>query len=174
MFFFFQNKSKELQKSVHSDKLLLTKSSLEIPLLPETQEDKNLAALLALKPSRTINEKQNEIRKEIINSPALPSSSGLITSFGGLKKEKLLQNKSLTRSSLGISLNIQKNSNNTSPGSQNKSELELSASENCPLNDSENDSKNRKRKNSVENASSKKSLLVLCNYDSTSSSDDSQ
>lgn len=174
MFFFFQNKSKELQKSVHSDKLLLTKSSLEIPLLPETQEDKNLAALLALKPSRTINEKQNEIRKEIINSPALPSSSGLITSFGGLKKEKLLQNKSLTRSSLGISLNIQKNSNNTSPGSQNKSELEPSASENCPLNDSENDSKNRKRKNSVENASSKKSLLVLCNYDSTSSSDDSQ
>ena len=96
---------------MHSDKLLLAKSSLEIPLLPETQEDKNLAALLALKPSRTINEKQSEIRQEIINSPALPSSSGLITSFGGLKKEKLLQKKSLTRNSLGISLNVLKKSN---------------------------------------------------------------
>lgn len=170
LLFIFQNKSKELQKSAHSDKLLLAKSSLEIPLLPETQEDKNLAALLALKPSRDINEKQSDTRSEIINRPALPSSSGLITSFGGLKKEKLLQNKPLTRNSLGISLNIQKTCNNDLSGSQKKSEIE--ASENCTLKDSEqNESESKKRKNSTEDVSSKKSVISLCNYDSTSSDD---
>lgn len=64
-----------------------------------------MAALLALRPSRTIEEKQSAVRSKIINSPALPSSKGLLTSFGGLKKEESLSKASpLTRNSLGITI----------------------------------------------------------------------
>lgn len=78
---------------------------MDIPLLPESQEDRHLAHLLALKPAYDITEKQAAARMNIINSPALPSSSGLITSFGGLKTERLLsQSRPLSRSILGISI----------------------------------------------------------------------
>lgn len=40
-----------------------------------------------------------------MNSPALPSSSGLLTSFGGLKKEESLSKSvQLTRNALGIAI----------------------------------------------------------------------
>lgn len=62
-----------------------------------------MASLLVLRPSRSIEEKQNHTRSKILNSPALPSSSGLLTSFGGLKKEdSLSKNPPLSRNSLGI------------------------------------------------------------------------
>lgn len=62
-----------------------------------------MASLLSLRPSRSIEEKQNYTRSKILNSPALPSSSGLLTSFGGLKKEDSLSKApSLSRNSLGI------------------------------------------------------------------------
>lgn len=86
-----------------NDSLLLAKSSLDINLLPESQEDRNMASLLSLRPSRSIEEKQNYTRNKILNSPALPSSSGLLTSFGGLKKEDSLSKTTpLSRNSLGI------------------------------------------------------------------------
>lgn len=89
---------------------------MDIPLLPETQEDRHLAHLLALKPAYDITEKQAAVRMSIINSPALPSSSGLITSFGGLKTERLLsQSRPLSRSILGISIKSSSSKNVTKP-----------------------------------------------------------
>lgn len=83
--------------------MLLAKSSLDINLLPESQEDRNLASLLSLRPSRSIEETQNHTRSKILNTPALPSSSGLLTSFGGLKKEdSLSKTPLLNRNTLGI------------------------------------------------------------------------
>lgn len=103
--FILQKKRKELEESNINDNLLLVKSSLDINLLPETDEDRNLASLLSLKPSRSIEESQNQTRNIILNSPALPSSSGLVTTFGGLKKEETLKKAfSLTRNSLGITI----------------------------------------------------------------------
>lgn len=105
IFFFLQKRRKELEESAVNDGLILAKSSLNINLLPETEEDRNMAALLALRPSRTIEEKQSAVRSKIINSPALPSSKGLLTSFGGLKKEESLSKAApLTRNSLGIAI----------------------------------------------------------------------
>lgn len=104
MYFFNpQKRRKELEETSLNDNLLLAKSSLEINLLPESQEDRNLASLLSLCPSRSIEEKQNHTRSKILNSPALPSSSGLLTSFGGLKKEdSLSKTPPLSRNALGI------------------------------------------------------------------------
>lgn len=101
----FRKRRKELEEAAVNDGLLLAKSSLNINLLPETEDDKNMASLLSLRPSRSIEEKQNLMRNNILNSPALPSSSGLITSFGGLKKEEQLsKSMSLTRNTLGITV----------------------------------------------------------------------
>ncbi|XP_068617223.1 coiled-coil domain-containing protein 130 homolog [Battus philenor] len=113
----FRKRRKELEEAAVNDGILLSKSSLDITLLPESEEDKNLASLLSLRPSRTIEERQNVVRSKILNSPALPSSSGLITSFGGLKKEQMLSKSSqLTRNTLGIT--IKRNKLNTKDNSE--------------------------------------------------------
>lgn len=123
----FQKRRKELEESSVNDSILLSKSSLDIDLLPETEEDRNLANLLSLKPSKSIEEKQIHVRKSILNSPALPSSSGLITSFGGLKKEEQLKkSKMLSRNLLGIS--VKKKINKTEKGNNaDKDEVEKSS-----------------------------------------------
>lgn len=123
----FRKRRKELEESSVNDSILLSKSSLDIDLLPETEEDRNLANLLSLKPSKSIEEKQIHVRKSILNSPALPSSSGLITSFGGLKKEEQLKkSKMLSRNLLGIS--VKKKINKTEKGNNaDKDEVEKSS-----------------------------------------------
>lgn len=64
-----------------------------------------MASLLSLKPARSLVEAQTHTRSKILNSPALPSSSGLLTSFGGLKKEESLgKSTPLTRNALGITI----------------------------------------------------------------------
>ncbi|KAJ2950880.1 hypothetical protein O0L34_g5240 [Tuta absoluta] len=99
----FRKRRKELEEAHVNDSLLLAKSSLDIALLPETEDDRNMASLLSLQPSRSIEEKQHQTRSNILNSPALPSSSGLLTSYGGLKKEESLSKSSLLdRNALGI------------------------------------------------------------------------
>ncbi|XP_049872761.1 coiled-coil domain-containing protein 130 homolog [Pectinophora gossypiella] len=101
----FRKRRKELEEAHVNDSLLLAKSSLDIDLLPESEDDRNMASLLSLRPSRSIEEKQNHTRSKILNSPALPSSSGLLTSFGGLKKEESLSKSApLTRNALGITI----------------------------------------------------------------------
>ncbi|KAJ0183074.1 hypothetical protein K1T71_001050 [Dendrolimus kikuchii] len=105
----FRKRRKELEEASVNDSLLLAKSSLDINLLPETEDDRSMAALLSLRPSRSLEENQTQVRSKIMNSSALPSSSsGLITSFGGLKNEDSLSKSIvLTRNALGI--NIKKN-----------------------------------------------------------------
>ncbi|KAJ8716426.1 hypothetical protein PYW07_003053 [Mythimna separata] len=110
----FRKRRKELEEASVNDGLLLAKSSLNINLLPENEDDKNMASLLALRPSRSIEETQNNTRIKILNMPALPSSSGLLTSFGGLKKEESLSKSTLlTRQTLGITFKRTKVDNNS-------------------------------------------------------------
>ncbi|CAH0587161.1 unnamed protein product [Chrysodeixis includens] len=99
----FRKRRKELEEASVNDSLLLAKSSLDINLLPENEDDRNMASLLSLRPSKSIEESQSHARSKILNTPALPSSSGLLASFGGLKKEEsLAKSSSLTRHALGI------------------------------------------------------------------------
>ncbi|XP_053604309.1 coiled-coil domain-containing protein 130 homolog [Plodia interpunctella] len=119
----FRKRRKELEEASVNDSLLLAKSSLDINLLPESEDDRNMATLLSLRPSRSIEEKQSLTRTNILNSPALPSSSGLITSFGGLKKEEYLnKNSPLTRNALGITVKRKKDETNIKFDEDNKDE----------------------------------------------------
>ena len=48
------------------DQVLLKKASLDIKLLPETEQDKKLASLLKLNSSMSSEQKESELREEII------------------------------------------------------------------------------------------------------------
>lgn len=96
----FRKAKKEFKAGEEADNKILTRASLTgIKLLPETEEDRQMASLLRLKASKNINEKSRERMLEVMNKPALPSAT--ITSFGGLRREKLLAVK-LKPTSLGI------------------------------------------------------------------------
>lgn len=96
----FRKTKKELKAIEDADNKLLSRTSLTgIKLLPESEEDRQLASLLKLNAGKTIAEKSRERMLQIMNKPALPSST--ITSFGGLRREKLLAQK-LKPTSLGI------------------------------------------------------------------------
>lgn len=57
-----------------------------------------MASLLSLRPSRTIEEKQTQVRKKILKTPVLASSSGI-------SKDKIeFRRTHLTRCSLGIAI----------------------------------------------------------------------
>lgn len=115
----FRKRRKELEEASVNDGLLLAKSSLDISLLPETEEDRNMASLLSLHPSKSSEENLSNARSKIMNSPALPSSTGLLTSFGGLKKEdSLSKGFVLTRDKLGITVKRSKDDEKNKKGSE--------------------------------------------------------
>ncbi|XP_072932458.1 coiled-coil domain-containing protein 130 homolog [Epargyreus clarus] len=131
----FRKRRKELEESAVYDSVLLARSSLDIQLLPESEEDRNMASLLALRPSRSIEEKQSVSRKKILNSPALPSSSGHTTGFSGLKVESLNKTRQLSRNALGITFK-----NKTKP--QTVTSTKYDKNDKAKLIDNENKSTN--------------------------------
>lgn len=69
------------------DDKLLVKSSLDIDLLPETKEDRQMASLMKLQ-SKSAQEREEEKRIDILLKPALPGATQ--TTFGGTKRQKAL------------------------------------------------------------------------------------
>lgn len=84
-----------MKQNATSDTNLLKRSSLDIQLLPENDEDKRVAALLSKKldTSRSITENTALIRKNIIASPSLPSTFDLSKEK---KAMKVLASRSIT------------------------------------------------------------------------------
>lgn len=82
---------------------LLKKSSLDIPLLSECEEDKKFAALLSmkLKPAMSITENMEEIRKNIISQSSLPTSN-----FSRSREEKAVRLLNERKKGLGIAKKI--------------------------------------------------------------------
>lgn len=105
----FRAKKKELKAEADRDKALLQKSSLNIELLPENDQDARLAAMMRLHSAKNINEHERERRNDIYLRPALPSAT--ITTFGGLRSERLLSNK-LSKRDLGIVSDVKRKVNN--------------------------------------------------------------
>uniref|UniRef100_A0A0K8TN92 Putative c2c2-type zn-finger protein n=1 Tax=Tabanus bromius TaxID=304241 RepID=A0A0K8TN92_TABBR len=94
----FRTSKKEFKLSQERDNELLARTSLDIKLLPETEEDRKLAGLMRLQ-AVPAQEKEDETFSDIMNKPALPSAT--ITSFGGLKTQRLINSK-LSSKDLGI------------------------------------------------------------------------
>uniref|UniRef100_A0A914XLN1 Coiled-coil domain-containing protein 130 n=1 Tax=Plectus sambesii TaxID=2011161 RepID=A0A914XLN1_9BILA len=71
-----RSRKKELKVQSDVDDALRKKSSLSIQLLPETEEDRKMAALLAqYRTVKSFDEKQEDKRKEIINRPIFAKAS---------------------------------------------------------------------------------------------------
>nr|CAI5828402.1 unnamed protein product [Callosobruchus analis] len=89
----------DLKKQVENDNMLLKKSSLDIPLLPERDEDIKVASLLSmkLKPGKSISESTDEIRKRIISESSLPTCN-----FSRIKEEKAVKMLNSAKKGLGI------------------------------------------------------------------------
>ncbi|XP_044261961.1 coiled-coil domain-containing protein 130 homolog isoform X2 [Tribolium madens] len=96
----FRAQNCELKKIDGQNTALLKKSSLDIPLLAETEEDKKMASLLSLKlkPSTDIAQNTELLRKRIIASSSLPTSNFSVKKE--LKAVKIL--KETPKKDLGI------------------------------------------------------------------------
>ncbi|KAG5874924.1 hypothetical protein JTB14_019592 [Gonioctena quinquepunctata] len=95
----FRKTNCEMNQKKTKDKLLLKKSSLDIPLLAEREEDKKYASLLSmkLKPSKSISEVTEALRNEIISQSSLPMSN-----FSRNKAEKAMKILNSGKKDLGI------------------------------------------------------------------------
>ncbi|GIY27958.1 coiled-coil domain-containing protein 130 [Caerostris extrusa] len=100
----FREKKKEVACIEKRDKQLLERYSLNITLLPETDEDRRLAGLLKLDSLHTIEEKQRINREEALSrplfSPPCKNIPAVANSIKEIKVKKIL--KPLTRTELGI------------------------------------------------------------------------
>lgn len=93
----FRKRNFELKQSSHDDQKLLTKSSLDIPLLAERDEDRKIAKLLSMKPNKSINEATENKRKEIISQSSLPT-----TNFTKKTEERAIKILSKPKLNLGV------------------------------------------------------------------------
>lgn len=160
----FRTKKNELKVQAEKDAALLARSSLDIALLPETDQDARLAAMMRLQTAKTIDEDDRAKKDDIINKPALPSST--ITSFGGLRSEKLLSTK-LSRKDLGIVTNRKRKAENEDNGSCNKTSKE---SEDTNETSEKQKTDSRQSQLAATVSSSSTAFSMLSNYDSSDSS----
>jgi coiled-coil domain-containing protein 130 len=117
----FRNKKKEIKLAEEADNSILTRASLDgIKLLPENDEDRQMATLLRLKAAKSITENSRERMIQLMNKPALPSST--ITSFGGTKRERQLARK-INVSNLIVKKNSNDNEKCKKPKLQSSSTL---------------------------------------------------
>lgn len=139
----FRKNKREMKAKEEADNLVLSRASLSgMSLLPESEEDRQMANLLRLKASKSITEASREKMLELMNKPALPSAT--ITSFGGMKREKQLSR----RVDVG-NLIKKKSSNETEISSNVSKKLKLG-----------------------ENTSAKSAISTVVAYSSSSSEDD--
>ncbi|KAM5232919.1 putative splicing factor YJU2B isoform 1-T5 [Hipposideros larvatus] len=93
----FREKKKALQEEEERDQALQAKASLAIPLVPETEDDRKLAALLKFHTLDSYEDKQKLKRTEIISRSWFSSASGPGSSSGsskaGIVLKKLAQNR---------------------------------------------------------------------------------
>lgn len=92
----FREKKKALQEEEERDQALQAKASLAIPLVPETEDDRKLAALLKFHTLDSYEDKQKLKRTEIISRSWFPSASGPgsgSSSKAGIVLKKLAQNR---------------------------------------------------------------------------------
>lgn len=179
----FRKRKKELKSESDKDTALLKKSSLNIELLPETDQDARLAAIIRLQSEKIVNEKQK--RTEIINKPALAATA--ISKISGLKSKRLL-NKSFCQTDLGIKRKAIGGDNDSNK--RNKSNAiptETVTSQSTETEDSTSDGKDdddggikkiqpnndgTDSKPAECSAQSANSLALVCNYGSSSDNDD--
>lgn len=149
----FRKQKQELKIQKEIDDNILKKSGLEISLLPECEQDRQMAALMKLQ-SKPAKEREEEKRLDILMRPALPGFTQ--TTFGGLKRQKLI-NSRLTLKDLGI----KKKRENDLAIENEKNLKNTSSSMTCE--------ENKDQSPSPKNETKVGSLGLVCDYSSSSS-----
>nr|CAG4642036.1 EOG090X0DK6 [Eurycercus lamellatus] len=102
----FRAAKKDLKDKAAIDAALLAKSSLDIKLLPQSEEDSKIASLLRLNPTQTPEERQQSIRQKIDSKSLFSSPQSIDTNPSGSRMiQRVTKNASmnLTRQELGVS-----------------------------------------------------------------------
>lgn len=177
----FRNKKKELKLEADKDKALLLKSSLDIELAPESDQDARLAAIMRLQSEKIVDEKDKKI--DVINQPVLPTT---MTPYGGMKRQRALNTK-LSQNDLGIkrkttdtadiSINRNKITTTITSAENETEETSKSALDSSEYHETKGDSKGDSKEELRENSKGgppkvMNSLSLVCSYSSHSSSDD--
>ncbi|XP_062967409.1 probable splicing factor YJU2B isoform X2 [Cynocephalus volans] len=103
----FREKKKAIQEEEERDQALQAKASLAIPLVPETEDDRRLAALLRFHTLDSYEDKQKLKRTEIISRSWFPSTPGPSTSSGSKASsvlKKLVQSRRATPASSPVTV----------------------------------------------------------------------
>ncbi|XP_007952621.2 coiled-coil domain-containing protein 130 [Orycteropus afer afer] len=87
----FREKKKAIKEEEERDQALQAKASLAIPLVPETEDDRRLAALLKFHTLDSYEDKQRLKRTEIISRSWFPSAPGSGVSNGSSKAGSVLK-----------------------------------------------------------------------------------
>nr|CAG4635062.1 EOG090X0DK6 [Alona affinis] len=98
----FRAAKKDLKDKATADAALLSKVSLNIPLLPQSDEDTKIASLLRLNPTQTPEERQQDVRQLIESRPFFSTATSPTMETPVRKKQKQLAVTPLTRQGLGI------------------------------------------------------------------------
>uniref|UniRef100_A0A452EHY0 Probable splicing factor YJU2B n=1 Tax=Capra hircus TaxID=9925 RepID=A0A452EHY0_CAPHI len=104
----FREKKKAMQEEEERDEALQAKASLAIPLVPETEDDRRLAALLKFHTLDSYEDKQKLKRTEIISRSWFPPTPGASASSSSSKAssvlKKLAQNRRATPTSSPVTM----------------------------------------------------------------------
>lgn len=154
------------------DDKLLAKSSLDIALLPETQQDRQMAALMKLQ-SKSAQEREEEKRIDILLQPALPGSTQ--TTFGGLKRQKALSTH-LDYKQLGIKRKHNDTETTLTKDNEKEDENQQKINEDKSIKNSDVFTTTETQQNTTSNSLNgclvnlPQSLALVCDYASSNSS----
>ena len=85
---------KKAKEQALQDQILLKKASLDIKLLPENEQDKKIASLLKLNSSMSSEQKETELREEIIEESIFSGKSPSTSNLGQKSKlQKIVKRK---------------------------------------------------------------------------------
>ncbi|KAG8441442.1 hypothetical protein GDO86_006981 [Hymenochirus boettgeri] len=85
----FREEKKQIKEEEEKDQALLRKTSLDIQLVPETDEDRKLASLLKFRSLESYEEKQKKKRSEISNRSWFSSTADVSPTTAGNSLKKL-------------------------------------------------------------------------------------
>lgn len=100
----FRNAKKEMKAKEDADNKVLSKASLtgSVKLLPENEEDRQLASLMKFRSTRNAEELTREKMKKILEKPALPSSSTVTKLSTAKRKSETVAKEKPTALNLGV------------------------------------------------------------------------
>lgn len=115
----FRMERRKMAKRAHDDSTLRAKSGLDLPLLEESDRDRQMASLMRLHDPIGSEQRQQERRSAILSSSVLHSTSTLHNAGFSLTATTATVNKPISSLSIGVRRPVRKSDHGFEPGSVN-------------------------------------------------------